>query len=71
MLVELECPKCKGHICERYGLNVSNFGVRLMYCFFYSKPGFSFYRTALVAAGQAHEGKVDCAAAQANYKKND
>jgi hypothetical protein len=42
MLVEFECPECKGHICERWGLNGSNIGIRLMYWHMILNPGLAF-----------------------------
>ncbi len=42
MPVEFECPKCKGHICERWELNGSNLGIRLMYWHYLLNPGIAF-----------------------------
>jgi predicted RNA-binding Zn-ribbon protein involved in translation (DUF1610 family) len=42
MLVEFECPECKGHICERWGLNGSNIGIRLGYWHLVLNPGLAF-----------------------------
>ena len=47
MLVEFECPKCKGHICERWGLNGSNLGIRLMYWHMILNPGLAFNELVL------------------------
>ena len=39
MLVDFECPKCKGHICEIWALNGSNLGIKLMYWHMFLNPG--------------------------------
>jgi len=39
MLVEFECPKCKGHVCERWSLSGSTLGIRLMYWHLFLNPG--------------------------------
>ncbi len=47
MLVEFECPECQGHICERWALNGSNLGVRLMYWHLILNPGLAFNELVL------------------------
>jgi hypothetical protein len=42
VIVEFECPECQGHICERWGLNGSNLGIRLMYWHLILNPGLAF-----------------------------
>jgi hypothetical protein len=47
MLVEFECPECKGHICERWAVNGSNLGIRLMYWHIILNPGMAFNELVL------------------------
>jgi hypothetical protein len=47
MLVEFECPKCNGHMCERWSLNGSNLGIRLMYWHMILNPGLAFNELVL------------------------
>lgn len=42
MLVEFECPECKGHLYERRALNGSNLPIRLSYWHFILNPGMAF-----------------------------
>lgn len=46
-LVEFECPKCKGHLCEIWGLDGSNLGIRLMYWHAILNPGIAFNELVL------------------------
>jgi hypothetical protein len=47
MLVEFECPQCKGHICERWAINGSNLGIRLMYWHMILNPGLALNELVL------------------------
>jgi hypothetical protein len=47
MLVEFECPRCKGHLCERWGLKGSSFSIRFSYWHWLLNPGLAFNEIAL------------------------
>lgn len=47
MLVEFECPQCKGHLCERWGLQSPSAKIRLMYWFHMLNPVMSINELAL------------------------
>lgn len=42
MLVEFECPVCKGHVCKRWALNSPDAGIRFMYWHMILNPGLAF-----------------------------
>lgn len=47
MLVEFECPKCKGHIYDRWSLNGSDVGIKAMYLHWVLNPGLVFNELVL------------------------
>ncbi len=47
MLVEFECPACKGHICEKWSLDGSSHNIRLMYWHMILNPGLAFNELVL------------------------
>ena len=42
MLVEFECPRCKGHVHKRWALNSTDLGIRFMYWHMILNPGLAF-----------------------------
>lgn len=58
MLVEFECPECKGHVCEIWGLNGSNLGIRLLYWHMLLNPGLAF--NELVCGQRTPENMYVC-----------
>lgn len=47
MLVEFECPECKGHMYEKWSLDGSNLGIRLMYWHMILNPGLAINELVL------------------------
>lgn len=47
MLVEFECPKCKGHACEMWGLDSPSTSTRLMYWHMILNPGLAINELVL------------------------
>lgn len=58
MLVEFECPQCKGHVCEVWGLKSSNLGIRLLYWHMLLNPGIAF--NELVCGQRSPENMYVC-----------
>ncbi|MBK9141888.1 MAG: hypothetical protein IPM23_05285 [Candidatus Melainabacteria bacterium] len=47
MLVEFECPECKGHMYEKWSLDGSNLRIRLMYWHMILNPGLAINELVL------------------------